>query len=131
MPSSPRTKTILIVEDNELNQRLFAELLEEAGYATFSAGEGLDALALAKQHIPDLILMDIQLPAISGLEVTRWLKDDPALRHIPVIAITAYAMPGDEERMRAGGCEAYIPKPISTTMFLETIARFAGCGQAI
>jgi two-component system cell cycle response regulator DivK len=119
-------KTILIVEDNALNQQLFAELLEEAGYATLRAGEGLDALALAKAHRPDLILMDIQLPAISGLEVTRWLKDDPALKHIPVIAITAYAMPGDEERMRAGGCEAYIPKPIATANFLETIARFVG-----
>ncbi len=117
-------KTILIVEDNPLNQRLFAELLEEAGYTTLSAGEGLDAFALAKAHTPDLILMDIQLPAISGLEVTRWLKDDPALKHIPVIAITAYAMPGDEERIKAGGCEAYIPKPISIEMFLETIGRY-------
>jgi two-component system cell cycle response regulator DivK len=75
--------------------------------------------------------MDIQLPAISGLEVTRWLKDDPALKHIPVIAITAYAMPGDEERMRAGGCEAYIPTPISTANFLETIARHAGAADPI
>ena len=116
--------TILVVEDNELNQRLFVEVLEEAGYATLAAGEGLDAFALAKQHQPDLILMDIQLPAISGLEVTRWLKDDETLRHIPVIAITAFAMPGDEERMRAGGCEAYIPKPISTETFLATIARY-------
>jgi two-component system cell cycle response regulator DivK len=121
-------KTILIVEDNALNQQLFAELLEDAGYATLSAGEGLDAFNLAKQHRPDLILMDIQLPAISGLEVTRWLKDDPDLRHIPVIAITAYAMPGDQERMKAGGCEAYIPKPISTTNFLQTIARFVDQG---
>ncbi len=119
-------KTILIVEDNALHQQLFAELLEEAGYSTLRAGEGLDAFALAKAHVPDLILMDIQLPAISGLEVTRWLKDEPALRHIPVIAITAYAMPGDEALMRAWGCEAYIPKPISTTNFLETIARFVG-----
>jgi two-component system cell cycle response regulator DivK len=117
-------KTILVVEDNPLNQQLFAELLEEAGYEVLRAGEGLDAFNLAKTHRPDVILMDIQLPAISGLEVTRWLKDEPGLRHIPVIAITAYAMPGDEDRMRAGGCEAYIPKPISTTVFLETIARF-------
>jgi two-component system cell cycle response regulator DivK len=119
-------KTILIVEDNALNQQLFAEMLQEAGYATLSAGEGLDALALAKERRPDLILMDIQLPAISGLEVTRWLKDDPDLRHIPVIAITAYAMPGDEARMKAGGCEAYVAKPISMAVFLETIARFVG-----
>jgi len=119
------TRTILIIEDNELNQQLFAELLEEAGYRVLRAGEGLDGFNLAKAERPDLVLMDIQLPAISGLEVTRWLKDDPELAHIPVVAITAYAMPGDEERMRDGGCEAYIPKPIRTEMFLETIARFA------
>ena len=117
-------KTILIVEDNELNQRLFAELLEEAGYATLSAGEGLDAFALAKEHRPDLILMDIQLPAMSGLEVTRWLKEDADLAAIPVIAITAFAMRGDEERIRDGGCAAYIAKPISVSGFLDTMRRF-------
>ena len=118
-------RTILIIEDNELNQQLFAELLEEAGYRVLTAGEGLDGFNLAKAERPDLVLMDIQLPAISGLEVTRWLKDDPELGHIPVIAITAFAMPGDEARIREGGCEAYIAKPIRTETFLETIARFA------
>ena len=81
---------------------------------------------LARAHRPDLILMDIQLPAISGLEVTRWLKEDGELAGIPVIAITAFAMKGDEERIRDGGCAAYIAKPISVSRFLETMRRFLG-----
>jgi two-component system cell cycle response regulator DivK len=86
----------------------------------------LHALTLAREHSPDLILMDIQLPEISGLEVTKWLKEDGELSHIPVIAVTAFAMKGDEERIRQGGCEAYISKPISVSFFLETIRRFLG-----
>jgi two-component system cell cycle response regulator DivK len=84
----------------------------------------MEALALARQHRPDLILMDIQLPEVSGLEVTRWLKEDENLRHIPVVAVTAFAMKGDEEKMRDGGCEAYLAKPISVTKFLDTVRRF-------
>ena len=87
---------------------------------------GRHALELARNHRPDLILMDIQLPEISGLEVTKWLKEDEDLSHIPVIAVTAFAMKGDEERIREGGCEAYISKPISVTYFLETVRRFLG-----
>ena len=117
-------KTVLIVEDNELNMKLFHDLLVSQGHAVLQTGEGLAAFDLARAHRPDLILMDIQLPAISGLEVTRWLKEDPDLAHIPVIAVTAFAMKGDEERMREGGCEAYLAKPISVAGFLETIARF-------
>ena len=117
-------KTILIVEDNELNMELFHDLLEAQGYQTLRTGEGLEAFNLARDHKPDLIVMDIQLPAISGLEVTRWLKEDPALAHIPVVAVTAFAMKGDEERIRAAGCEAYLAKPISVASFLETIAQF-------
>ena len=117
-------KTVLIVEDNELNMKLFHDLLEAHGYATVQTRNGIDALSLARQHRPDLILMDIQLPEVSGLEVTKWLKDDEALAHIPVIAVTAFAMKGDEERIRAGGCAAYIAKPISISHFLETIKRF-------
>jgi len=75
---------------------------------------------------PDLILMDIQLPQVSGLEVTRWIKDDPELRSIPVVAVTAFAMKGDEERIREGGCEAYLSKPISVGKFIETVRRFVG-----
>ncbi|MDB5480299.1 MAG: divK [Caulobacteraceae bacterium] len=117
-------KTVLIVEDNELNLKLFRDLIESLGHGALSTGEGLAAFNLARAHRPDLILMDIQLPAISGLEVTRWLKEDPDLESIPVVAITAFAMRGDEERIREGGCAAYIAKPISVSRFLETMRRF-------
>ena len=121
-------RTVLIVEDNELNMKLFHDLLAAHGYRTIQTRNGFDALDLAKQHRPDLILMDIQLPEVSGLEVTKWLKDDENLRHIPIIAVTAFAMKGDEERIRSGGCEAYISKPISVMGFLETVRRFIGQG---
>lgn len=121
-------KTVLIVEDNELNMKLFHDLLEAQGYATIETRNGIEALELARKHRPDLILMDIQLPEVSGLEVTKWLKDDPQLRRIPVIAVTAFAMKGDEERIRDGGCEAYLSKPISVTKFLETVRQFIGSG---
>ena len=117
-------KKVLIVEDNELNMKLFHDLLEAQGYEILETREGLSALALARQSMPDLILMDIQLPEISGLEVTKWLKDDETLAHIPVIAVTAFAMKGDEERIREGGCEAYLSKPISVGLFLDTVRRF-------
>jgi two-component system cell cycle response regulator DivK len=123
------TKTILIVEDNELNMKLFNDLLEANGYRTLQTRDGLSALEIAREHKPDLILMDIQLPEVSGLEVTKWLKEDETLRSIPVIAVTAFAMKGDEEKIREGGCEAYISKPISVSSFLETIDRFAGNEQ--
>ena len=89
-------KKVLIVEDNELNMKLFHDLLDAHGFTTVQTRNGLDALALAREHRPDLILMDIQLPEVSGLEVTRWLKEDDDLREIPVIAVTAIAMKGDE-----------------------------------
>jgi two-component system, cell cycle response regulator DivK len=117
-------KTILIVEDNELNMKLFSDLLEAHGYKTLQTRSGKEALELTRLHRPDLILMDIQLPEVSGLEVTQWIKRDAELRHIPVIAITAFAMKGDEERILAGGCEAYMSKPISILKFLETVRRF-------
>ncbi len=120
------SKTVLIVEDNELNMKLFHDLLDAHGYRTLQTRSGIDALSLARQHRPHLILMDIQLPEVSGLEVTRWLKDDEELRDIPVIAVTAFAMKGDEERIRQGGCEAYISKPISIGTFLETVRRYLG-----
>jgi two-component system cell cycle response regulator DivK len=119
-------KTVLIVEDNELNMKLFRDLLEAHGYATLQTRNGIEALSLARDHMPDLILMDIQLPEVSGLDVTKWLKEDDQLRHIPVIAVTAFAMKGDEERIREGGCEAYISKPITVSMFLNTIRQFIG-----
>jgi len=117
-------KTVLVVEDNELNMKLFHDLLEAHGYNILQTKDGMDALRIAREHKPDLILMDIQLPEVSGLEVTKWLKEDEDLKSIPVIAVTAFAMKGDEEKIREGGCEAYIAKPISVTNFLETVRRF-------
>ena len=117
-------KKILIVEDNELNMKLFHDLLEAKGYDILQTRDGMEALKMARAHTPDLILMDIQLPEVSGLEVTKWLKEDERLRSIPVVAVTAFAMKGDEEKIREGGCEAYIAKPISVTNFLETVENF-------
>jgi two-component system cell cycle response regulator DivK len=117
-------KTVLIVEDNELNMKLFGDLLEAHGYATLKTGNGIEAIELARAHHPNLIIMDIQLPEVSGLDVTRWLKEDEDLRSIPVIAVTAFAMKGDEERIREGGCEAYLSKPISVAKFLETVRTY-------
>ena len=114
-------KTVLIVEDNELNMKLFNDLVETRGHRIVQTRSGIEAVDLARKHRPDLILMDIQLPEVSGLEVTQWLKDDEELREIPVIAITAFAMKGDEEKIRQGGCEAYLSKPISIVKFIETI----------
>ena len=114
-------KSILVVEDNELNMKLFHDLLEAQGYNVLQTRDGMEALKLARAHKPDLILMDIQLPEVSGLEVTKWLKEDDGLRSIPVIAVTAFAMKGDEQKIREGGCEAYISKPISVANFLETV----------
>jgi two-component system cell cycle response regulator DivK len=117
-------KTVLIVEDNELNMKLFNDLLEARGYRTVQTRNGVEAVDLARKHRPDLILMDIQLPEVSGLQVTQWLKDDEELRVIPVIAVTAFAMKGDEEKIRQGGCEAYLSKPISVVKFYETIGAY-------
>lgn len=118
------SKSILVVEDNELNMKLFHDLLEAQGYDVLQSRDGMEALKVARTHKPDLILMDIQLPEVSGLEVTKWLKEDEDLRAIPVIAVTAFAMKGDEEKIREGGCEAYISKPISVVTFLETVEKY-------
>lgn len=117
-------KTVLIVEDNDLNMKLFNDLLRANGYETLLTKDGREAVDIARRHHPDLILMDIQLPEVSGLEITRQMKQDAELAPIPVIAVTAFAMKGDEEKIREGGCEGYIAKPISVTNFLQTVARF-------
>ena len=117
-------KTVLVVEDNELNMKLFHDLLQSRGYNILQTRNGLEAIDIAREHRPDLILMDIQLPEVSGLEVTRWLKADDELKGIPVIAITAFAMKGDEERIREGGCEAYLSKPISVAKFIATVKTY-------
>jgi len=124
LESSALPKTVLIVEDNDLNMKLFRDLLEAYGYQTLAARTGPEALETLKHNRPDLILMDIQLPEVSGLEVTQKIKSDEQLANIPVIAVTAFAMKGDEERIRAGGCEDYIAKPISVVSFLEKVKRY-------
>lgn len=118
------SKTILIVEDNELNMRLFNDLVETRGCRVLQTRDGLGAVELARKHMPNLILMDIQLPGMSGLEVIQSLKGDADLRSIPVIAVTAYAMRGDEERIRQSGCETYLSKPISIARFFEAVDHY-------
>ncbi len=117
-------KKVLIVEDNELNQKLFIDLLEANGYVTIQTRDGKEALELAKNEKPDLILMDIQLPNISGIEVVQLIKKEPKIKHIPIIAVTAFAMQNDEEQILAAGCEGYLPKPISIEPFVETIQKY-------
>jgi len=124
MQQEATPKTILVVEDNDLNMRLFHDLLEMHGYNILQAREGAEAFKLARQYRPDLIIMDIQLPGISGLEVTKWIKEDDILKSISIIAVTALALKGDEKKIRAAGCDAYIAKPMSTSSFLKTIEQF-------
>ena len=117
-------KTVLIVEDNELNMKLFHDLLEAHGVKTIETRDGANVVEITREHKPALILMDIQLPEISGLDVTKLLKEDEELKHIPVIAVTAFAMKGDEQKIRESGCEEYISKPISVTNFMEVIGKY-------
>ncbi|NOZ42682.1 MAG: response regulator [Alphaproteobacteria bacterium] len=119
-------KKILVVEDNDLNMKLFCDLLGAYGYDTIPTQEGMKALALTKEHRPDLILMDIQLPEVSGLEVIKWIKEDEDLRHIPIVAVTAFAMKGDREKIEEAGCDDYIAKPISVGNFIETVKKYTG-----
>jgi two-component system cell cycle response regulator DivK len=117
-------KTILVVEDNELNMKLLQDLLKAHHYKVLGTGEGMEGLRLAREQRPDLILLDIQLPDVSGLTVSQALKDDATLCGIPVIAVTAFAMRGDEERIRAAGCDGYLSKPISSRDLLQTLHKF-------
>ncbi len=124
--SRAATKPILIVEDNELNMKLLHDVLEAHGYATIETATGEGALGLARQAQPALILLDLQLPDISGLDVVRFLKEHRATRAIPVIAVTAFAMVGDESKAMASGCDAYVAKPIMLRDFLALVERFIG-----
>ena len=118
--------TVLVVEDNPTNMQLSSFLLESADYTVLAATTAEMALALAREQKPDLILMDIQLPGMDGLQATALLKADEATRHIPVFALTALAMKGDEERIRAAGCDGYIAKPLDYKAFLSVVkARLA------
>ena len=118
-------KTILVVEDNELNLRLFCDLLNAHGYMAHPVRDGRDALSKAREVSPDLIIMDIQLPYVSGLELIGQMKADLTLRAVPIMAVTAYAGKGDEEQIRAAGAEAYVSKPISVIKFIESVGAFA------
>ena len=119
-------KKIMIVEDNELNMKLFNDLLEAHGYMTVTTRDGTKALEMARDSKPDLILMDIQLPEVSGLDITRMIKAEDDLKHTPIIAVTAFAMKGDEDKIRECGCNGYISKPISIASFIETIKNHLG-----
>ena len=117
-------KRILIVEDNELHFRLLNDLLEVHGYKILKTEYGREAVKLARNNSPDLILMDIKLPDLSGLDVTRLLKQDDQTKRIPIIAVTAFAMPGDERKALESGCDGYISKPVMIHSFLHTVRRF-------
>lgn len=123
-------KSVLVVEDNELNMRLFCDLLDAYGFKTFQCRDGAKAVELTRTHKPDLIIMDIQLPEVSGLDITRWIKDDEALRHIPVLAVTAFAMRADEQRVREAGCEGYLSKPIQMRSFMSKVEELVGGRKA-
>ncbi len=116
------TRTVLVVEDNELNLKLFCDLLRAHGYVAEAVRDGRDAIERARALGPQLIIMDIQLPHISGLDLITALKRDEELRAVPVMAVTAYAGKGDEERIREAGAETYVSKPISVIKFIETVA---------
>lgn len=124
--SSQTAKRILVVEDNELNMKLLNDVLEAHGYDVLTTGEGAVAFVWARQYRPDLILMDLQLPDMSGLEVTRQLKADPDTASIPIVAVTAFAMAGDEKKALEHGCDGYVAKPINLRNFLDLIAAFVG-----
>ena len=119
-------KRILVIEDTEDNRRIVRDLLTSAGYELLEAATGLEGVRMAAEHRPDLILMDIQLPELDGYEATRRIKADPASASIPVIAVTSYALSGDEAKTRAAGCDGYVAKPFSPRALLATIREFIG-----
>jgi two-component system cell cycle response regulator DivK len=118
------TKRILVVEDTEDNRQIMRDLLSSAGYDLVEAVDGAEGVAMAKSQRPDLILMDIQLPVLDGYEATRRIKADPALSHIPVIAVTSYALSGDEDKTRAAGCDGYVAKPFSPRQLLQKVREY-------
>jgi len=129
MATSP-AKKVLVVEDNELNMKLFCDLLDAFGFETVQSRDRLKAVDLARAHKPDLIIMDIQLPEVSGLDLTRWIKDDAAIKHVPIMAVTAFAMRQDERLVREAGCEAYMSKPIQMSAFISEVKRLTGTQTA-
>ncbi len=117
-------KTILIVEDEPKNLTLLRDLLQVSGYSTIEAGNGKQGVELAKSQKPDLILMDIQMPEMDGLEATQILKADATTSNIPILALTSYAMKGDEERILQAGCDGYLAKPIDIKELLKIVAEY-------
>jgi len=115
------SKRILVVEDQEDNRQILRDLLANAGFEMIEAEDGVQAIAAASQHRPDLILMDIQLPTLDGYEATRRIKADPDLKHIPIVAVTSYALSGDELKARAAGCDGYVAKPFSPRKLLGVV----------
>ncbi|MBA7648762.1 Polar-differentiation response regulator DivK [subsurface metagenome] len=120
---------ILIVEDNSLNMRLIEMTLRSKGYRLLTATDGEEALDMATRKKPDLIIMDIYLPKVSGLEVIKRLRQMPAFNHVPIIAVTAHAMKGDKEKIIEAGCDAYLPKPINTRQLPEVVTEMLLQGQ--
>jgi two-component system cell cycle response regulator DivK len=118
------TKRILVVEDQEDNRRIIRDLLSTMGYELIEAQDGLAGVRLAKEHRPDLILMDIQLPVLDGYEATRRIKADPELRAIPIVVVTSYALSGDDQKAVAAGCDGYVAKPFSPRQLLATVRKF-------
>ena len=118
-----RKPVILSAEDNPVNRRIIRDLLGSRGYEVLEAANGRDAIAMAQRHLPDLILMDIQLPGISGYEAARAIKARPELRHIPIVAVTSYALSGDDQRALDAGCEHYISKPFHPRDLLDLVER--------
>ena len=119
---------VLLVEDNEKNMKLFRDVLQAKGYSTIEATSGEEAVELATQHVPDLILMDVQLPGIDGLEALERIRSDERMASIPVIALTAQAMAGDREHFLERGFDGYISKPVDVMEFIATVAEY--CGSA-
>lgn len=119
-----KNKTILVIEDNELNMKLVRSLLKIGKYEILEAMDAEIGMQLIREHRPDLVLMDVQLPGMDGLKATRIIKGDQALKDIPVVALTSYAMQGDEEKATEAGCTGYITKPIDTKAFLEILDKF-------
>jgi len=120
---------ILVIEDNPLNMELVRALLEKLGYVVIDSGTAEEGIERAKVEQPQLILMDINLPGIDGLTATTMLKAEPTTRHIPVVALTAHAMKGDDERVQTAGCDGYMTKPIDTRSFPALVARFLRAGR--
>jgi two-component system, cell cycle response regulator DivK len=118
------TKRILMVEDTEDNRQIIRDLMESVGYDLIEAEDGAAGVAMAIEHRPDLILMDIQLPVMDGYEACRRIKADPELRHIPIIAVTSYALSGDETKTKAAGCDGYVAKPFSPRQLLAKMNEF-------